>query len=855
MATYYIDPTGVDDAGRSGLTIATAWATLSYACTRVTNAGDTIYVNAGTYTETARSVLSVSVSIMGAGKTLSIIKYTYANTTWSNACIVLESATEGTLGNQSISHLTIDGETTAYHGILVGRRSNVSLHDLVMVDFRYNAINIRGSYVNETEPTIYATNNKIYNCSITNCSVKAYVGGASGDGQVRFSFQDGILVHDNIFDNTLAAAGTAANNLDLKLGYNKNMQYYNNKSYKPDHNGTDWNIHIESWDGMGGNKIYNNEFWGGGMQIDIGGHFNIKGTSDYSFLVENNLFTDTTQKAYVSGLFGCGITIEGDTRDVIVRRNYFSNIGKGIGINATEYADPVRIYDVIRVNIDYNIFENIGYTNENSWNIELVSESANAVIEDIYIDNNVMISNPSIQSEAGLFIMPKGTMSNIRLRNNIIQGMRFAPIYLYYYTGQVSNLYNQNNILYNNGNSNLILYATTPPVINYVVSDTIMTDPLFIGGSPYSYALQSNSPAIDAGLDVGLVSDFIGTLVPYGSAPDIGAYEWFEVEYDFSNITLVNTPACYNAVDNTIISRWVATECPINFTLLRRDWYTISSADIGGFLAINIYGSFTGNDGDVISVYDLTTNSMYTGTITDSSGDPVLITDIPYVAGMDIKYLNDHTLYAGYYFEGRLTINGVVESLTVIASPDSFGYADLDVSGILRIKTSIGKVTNYLSLIQKDTNKSGQFTLEYRGCWYGSNEAWISEGSTTSPASEVIWYYAECVRSEEQGCNLAEYVPTDLNDAPFLNQFDTPVYWYGLPFDLSFILPERPELSPTSDIIVTMKVYNSANVQMGADIVQTIDVDSLEGYVNSLNINSTLIDAGAAYFTVEITAM
>ena len=47
MATYYIDNSGIDDAGRSGA-VGQEWATLAYACTRVTTSGDIIYVNAGT---------------------------------------------------------------------------------------------------------------------------------------------------------------------------------------------------------------------------------------------------------------------------------------------------------------------------------------------------------------------------------------------------------------------------------------------------------------------------------------------------------------------------------------------------------------------------------------------------------------------------------------------------------------------------------------------------------------------------------------------------------------------------------------------------------------------------------------
>lgn len=42
----------------------------------------------------------------------------------------------------------------------------------------------------------------------------------------------------------------------------------------------------------------------------------------------------------------------------------------------------------------------------------------------------------------------------------------------------------------------------------------------------YSGALSSSSPAINAGTDVSLTTDYAGNLVPRGSAPDIGAYEY-----------------------------------------------------------------------------------------------------------------------------------------------------------------------------------------------------------------------------------------------------------------------------------------------------------------------------------------
>jgi hypothetical protein len=51
------------------------------------------------------------------------------------------------------------------------------------------------------------------------------------------------------------------------------------------------------------------------------------------------------------------------------------------------------------------------------------------------------------------------------------------------------------------------------------------SDPLFVSTSDFH--LQATSPCINAGANVSLTTDYAGNVVPKGSAPDIGAYEWF----------------------------------------------------------------------------------------------------------------------------------------------------------------------------------------------------------------------------------------------------------------------------------------------------------------------------------------
>jgi len=331
-------------------------------------------------------------------------------------------------------------------------------------------------------------------------------------------------------------------------------------------------------------------------------------------------------------------------------------------------------------------------------------------------------------------------------------------------------------------------------------------------------------------------------------------------------ITLISTPAYIKQVTPAVICRWVATESPNNFRLLRHDFDIVSAANNAGNLQATVAaGTFTGAIGDVIAVYNKTLDAIYVGTVAAGSTDTIIETDIPFITGFDpsdtaldpdraITYVNDNTLHAGYYFEGRLTINGVLNSLTIIASPDSYGYADLDVSGVLRIVTSIGKIGDYSSMVMAEPTKSGNFSLEYRECWYGSSESWTESEGVGSPAAKMLWYYAEAVRSEEQGSNLHEYEPDDLVCAPFFNQFANPVYFAGLPFDISFILPERILISPAGDLTVTITFYSSASNVPLSQTITNISAGTMEGHVCSLTIDPAGIPALASYLTAEITA-
>jgi hypothetical protein len=50
-------------------------------------------------------------------------------------------------------------------------------------------------------------------------------------------------------------------------------------------------------------------------------------------------------------------------------------------------------------------------------------------------------------------------------------------------------------------------------------------DPLFVDFKNRDYRLRADSPAVNAGADLGYKLDFEDNPIPVGEAPDIGAYE------------------------------------------------------------------------------------------------------------------------------------------------------------------------------------------------------------------------------------------------------------------------------------------------------------------------------------------
>jgi len=106
------------------------------------------------------------------------------------------------------------------------------------------------------------------------------------------------------------------------------------------------------------------------------------------------------------------------------------------------------------------------------------------------------------------------TKIKLHLRNNIIQALPSE-----YYT-----IDNPNPVI----GSNNLWFGAGPPPSNRNVSLTasLNADPLFVDPARGDFHLKPTSPAVDAGVDTGLLTDKEGVPRPQGRASDIGAYEF-----------------------------------------------------------------------------------------------------------------------------------------------------------------------------------------------------------------------------------------------------------------------------------------------------------------------------------------
>ncbi len=497
---YYISTTGSN--ANSGSIIA-PWQTLSYACTK-TVAGDVIHIIKGNYIEPNKCLLSAHVK----AEANAAIKFRYQTSSLTDGAIVINA------NGVKIEGLTIDGDgLTGDNAIIIYNKSNVTLENCLILDFHIEGVRFESG-----------SNNRVNNCIISNCS------GVSGGDRKYGLFVRGQI--DFIFENSTfhqvqrSGANTTGDGIRVEDG-NRSPIFRNNVLrglYADQAPLYEWSFLFEAWsnnkvDGIGhGLQFYGNDVSG---EIDFGSGLN-KGSYPYSAYIHDNKFGDDVTHGPQSSRIG--LQFEEIIWDVIIERNEFRNLDRPIYFCNNSTAGDFR-----RITIDYNKIWNVpfNYSSANSnsgshgsgFGIVIAGSGSGSPIQDFKVRNNTITADPSNPAGIGVWIDTRGVVQRFTVQNNIIQGFTEAAYGTASGGGSMSYLTVQKNLLWNNGNSNNLL-LTGITVSNLVNDGGIKANPLFTS----DYHLQSGSPAINAGIDLGLLLDLENKAV--SKPPEIGCLEY-----------------------------------------------------------------------------------------------------------------------------------------------------------------------------------------------------------------------------------------------------------------------------------------------------------------------------------------
>jgi len=184
-------------------------------------------------------------------------------------------------------------------------------------------------------------------------------------------------------------------------------------------------------------------------------------------------------------------------------------------------------------------------------------------------DNVIFRYNVIIGAENGIKLTNssdhKGNEQNYKIYNNTIYDCeRYGvdidrPVPNSEFKNNIVWCPNASNQPYNNDQASHwdVDYNNIGPNDNSPGSNGISTNPDFVNAGAGDFHLQSSSPCIDAGVDVGLNTDYDNSPVPQGSDPDMGAFEFGSGSYcampsglATSNISETGADVSWNSVQD-----------------------------------------------------------------------------------------------------------------------------------------------------------------------------------------------------------------------------------------------------------------------------------------------------------------
>jgi len=541
-ATYYVDATLGKDTN-PGLSEATAWKTIAKVNASRFLPGDSILLNKG---ETWRETLTIPSS----GSAGNIIKFgTYgegAHPIISGSDLITAGWAED---STCIWKTTVTTQPNIVYfngtrGTLVAAKANIT------AEFNWFwASNVL--YVwspPNSDPGTYYTNPGI---EVGN---RGRVAQTNNQSYITFdglTFRDANEIADNVINvGSTSVTGIVMQNCTIERGVAVGIELKGSTTAASvtintctiQNNGT-WGILVDY--AYTTATISNNVIMGNGLRsvTDNNEYSGIEGLLGNINIFRNTIYGNTPNGCKDGGNLGTychAIYVHAST----VASNIYSNI-----IHDNAYGDGVKVRGSANVywnniyrnagsgiefggngatNVVYQAYGNIIYNNNSDGqNDGIVEQAKGAGTIGLVIENNTIYQNGSTNQQE---VKVADDVTSLMMKNNIIYATATRrSFWAVSQSGTVAINYNLHwradgdpSIYYNGAQKTWVQWQA----LGY---DThgVNGDPLLASASTSDFSLQSTSPCINAGTDVGLSLDIQGWQVPYGAAPDIGAYEWW----------------------------------------------------------------------------------------------------------------------------------------------------------------------------------------------------------------------------------------------------------------------------------------------------------------------------------------
>ena len=474
-ATYYVKNGGND--GLDGLSDVTAWATVAKV-QNTAKSGDTVYfrsqdtwaASSGSTVLTATAGVTYNGSAYGSGTRARFVAVgDCANPNYSVVQIYVSNVT--------FKGFEIDGASHWNGGIYIGAYaptsiSNITVDDCVVHDTGNPTDTIHWAYGILVSSNYGNTTSKV---AITN-------------SEIYKTFHEGIAVY--------AAWGTANNKVDNVLIRNCSIH----------HTGT-----------VG---------TGAGCGVEIANDCD-NVTVEYCNLYENTGYGIVIRVSPV-GEGGTNV-ISGPNSFIIRYSSVYNNRVYGVMITSPRGFGPTGSF--------YNnlIFNNgvVNNTNNNGADF-FIAGGFDWTNSTFNIYNNTFYSttknNSNLYSMVLCGVFGTNTVQpTVNFKNNIVYYNTTASGFYVPIVDQCGGISHSNNLVYRTTSSETHVSTSSKSYDRSGVTtwepSAKNSDPLFTAAGS-NFTLQAASPAIDAGVSVGLTKDLLANPIPIGAAPDIGAFEY-----------------------------------------------------------------------------------------------------------------------------------------------------------------------------------------------------------------------------------------------------------------------------------------------------------------------------------------